>query len=51
MYRVMDIEAIKEEFCDDYCKWAERCRSAHAEPEEAQIALDAHCDRCPMRKL
>lgn len=35
---------IAEEFCEDYCKWREKCG-------EDQEALDERCADCPMTRM
>ena len=36
-------EDIKEQICDDYCKWPHEA--------ESDTALNAICEECPLQKL
>ena len=38
------IEKIKEEMCDNYCKWHDKAR------EDAALSRE-HCDECPLDLL
>ena len=46
------LEIDKEEFCDDYCKYAEKVLEWCEDPEEAQsIPLEKYCEDCPLGRL
>ena len=46
------IEAIKEQICDDYCKHTEAYLSCYKDPDEAQQKLLADmCNFCPLTRL
>lgn len=46
---IIELEQIKEEMCDIYCKWPEKCRTG--KPEEDEITLHEHCKYCPLERL
>lgn len=43
------IEDVKNEICDDYCKWA--AQMANESDEDYQKLLDEHRDKCPLNRL
>lgn len=46
------IEDVKEQICDDYCKYTEQYRACFKDPDEAQQRLMADmCEYCPMCRL
>ncbi len=50
------LEAIKEELCDGFCKWTEKYTldaSMTMEEEDAVLnaLYDNHCNNCPLNKL
>lgn len=48
----MDVERIKEEICDNYCKYPARFLMIHKDPDKAHEAmLDEKCMDCPLELL
>ena len=46
------IEDVKENICDDYCKYTEQYRSCYKDPDEAQEKLFSDmCNYCPLCRL
>ena len=46
------IEDVKENICDDYCKYTEQYRSCYKDPDEAQEKLLSDmCNYCPLCRL
>lgn len=46
------LETIKEEICDDYCKWPERYRELYEDPDKAnERMLTEVCGICPLLKI
>lgn len=45
------IQEVADEMCFNYCKWPDIVESENADPDEAQIMLDMHCDKCPLGRL
>lgn len=45
------IEKIKEDICDGYCKYPEQTRKEHKDAEEAYEALLEKCGHCPLCRL
>lgn len=44
------VEKVKEEICDNYCKYPLLC-GQHPEEEEFAEWLNKVCQECPMNKL
>lgn len=46
------IEKIKEDICDNYCKFHEQYQFTDPDDEEAfEQMLRSHCESCPLNKL
>lgn len=46
------IEDIKKELCDDFCKWPQKYREAMGDPDDAQyFLLIDKCSGCPLQRL
>ena len=46
------IEQIKAQICDDYCKWLEIFMEIEQDPDEAyERLLNEKCADCPLQKL
>ena len=46
------IEDVKEQICDEYCKYTEQYLACYKDPDEAQEKLLADiCQFCVMREL
>ena len=46
------LDYIKEQICDDYCKYPEDCRSFIKDPDEAwEYLMRTHCATCPLNEL
>lgn len=46
------IEDVKENICEDYCKYTEQYLSCYKDPDEAQEKLLADmCQYCPLTRL
>ncbi len=41
--KIEDMDHIPQIFCDEYCKYSERCRT--------QVEMDQICDECKLAKL
>ena len=47
-----DINEIKEDICDNYCKWPEIVYSMYKDVDEAQKCLEeTKCETCPLNRL
>lgn len=45
-------EQIKEQICDDYCKWLEIFMETEQDPDEAyERLLNEKCGDCPLQRL
>lgn len=45
-------EAIKEQMCDDYCKFRELSFEENKDPDDAYEWLqNNHCEHCPLGRL
>ena len=47
----MDIEKIKTQMCDNYCKHFEEIRATFEDIDRGQEELDRICEHCPMNEL
>lgn len=47
MNMYLDIEDIKSNVCDNYCKYAAMCESEL----DQEALLDEHCDTCILKAL
>ena len=48
----IEIEELKEDVCENYCKWAEVYRSWYDDPDEAhEHMMNDKCDSCPLDRL
>lgn len=46
------LESIKEDICDNYCKFPWECSLEHEDPEEGYEAmLKERCADCPLNRL
>ena len=45
------IQEVADEMCFHYCKWPDLVESESGDPDEAQMLLDKHCDKCPLSRL
>ncbi len=45
---IEQLEAMRDNLCEDYCKYQEQAFSTHKDPDEALDALmKEHCNDCP----
>ena len=47
----MDIEKIKTQMCDNYCKHFEEIRATFEDIDRGQEELDRICEHCPLNEL
>ena len=47
----MDIEKIKTQMCDNYCKHFAEIRATFEDIDRGQEELDRICERCPLNEL
>ena len=46
------LESIRDNICENYCKYQEQAFSTHKDPDEALDALmKEHCNDCPFMGL
>lgn len=46
------LESIKEEICDKYCKWPQLYLESIKDPDDAnEIMLEHKCEKCPMQRI
>lgn len=46
------IEVIKDNVCDNICRWREHCLSIKKDPDDAQEYLEEnYCQNCPLGRL
>ena len=46
------LETIKEDICDEYCKWSERYRELYEDPDKAnERMLGEVCEICPLQRI
>lgn len=47
-----DVEKIKEEMCDHYCKMPEWYLANYKDPDEAhEVMVNECCTKCPLERL
>ena len=47
-----EIEKIKEEVCDGYCKWPDIYLARYEDPDRAHdVMLETECPDCPMCRI
>ena len=47
-----EIEKIKEEVCDGYCKWPDIYLARYEDPDIAHdVMLETECPDCPMCRI
>lgn len=50
--REIDYEAVRDEICDEICKWRVRAFEQNKDPDDAEKWLDMnYCGRCPVSSL
>ena len=48
----MDFEKLKEDFCDNYCKWPSWFMAYFKDPDDAhEVMLADCCIDCPLNEL
>lgn len=47
----MDIEKIKTQMCDNYCKHFAEIRATFEDIDRGQEELDRICEHCPLNEL
>lgn len=49
---IEQLEGLRDNICEDYCKYQEKAFSEHKDPDEALDALiKEHCNDCPFMGL
>ena len=47
-----ELNELKEDICDNYCKWPEIVYSMYKDVDDAQRCLETQrCESCPLNKL
>ena len=46
-----DLELIKEQICDDYCKYRDMAFCQHKDVDEAEYWLEEYCAKCPLNEM
>ncbi len=45
-------EVIKEQICDEYCRFPELSRETHEDPDDAfEWMQHTYCEHCPLMRL
>lgn len=47
---IEQLNQLREQICDDYCKYSEEIRQAATDKEYEEL-LSEHCDSCPLNML
>ena len=49
---IEQLEKIKEEICDKYCKWPQLYLESIKDPDDAhEIMMEHKCAKCPLQRL
>ena len=49
---IEQLEGLRDNICENYCKYQEKAYSKHKDPDEAiEVLINEHCNNCPFMGL